>query len=88
MFIDYGNVECVPIEQLCRMTQEDYVVPAQAFECYLASVRSSYAHSSDGCWSLEATRYFTDLCKDRHLIAKVRTSYTVCVFYTPEGAFT
>ena len=81
MFIDYGNVEWVHTDSLCKLSLDDTVLPAQAFECVLASVKPAYSMMSQGCWSPVAKRRFEELCCNKELIITVSTcaTYTVCV---------
>ena len=79
MFIDYGNMEWVLTDSLCKLSVEDTTLPAQAFECVLACVKPAYSMMSEGCWSYKANSRFKELCCNKELIITVCVCVCVCV---------
>ena len=75
MFIDYGNVEWVHTDSLCKLSSDDIDLPPQAFECVLAKVKPAYSMMSQGCWSEVAKRRFEELCCNKELFISVCALY-------------
>lgn len=74
-FIDYGNMQTVPLTSLTRLMPHECQLPAQALECYLTCVRPAAAHSTEGsAWADTANTHFEDIVCDRRLVARVRGS--------------
>lgn len=66
MFLDHGNVEVCAIADLRRLLSRFSELPLQAVECSLAGVRAK-----DGPWSSEAITLFSNLTKDKNLLADI-----------------
>ena len=75
IFIDYGNVEWVHTDSLCKLSLDDTDLPPQAFECVLAKVKPAYSMMSQGYWSQAAKRRFEELCCNKELIISVSALY-------------
>ncbi|GAB1603284.1 ATP-dependent RNA helicase TDRD9-like [Argonauta hians] len=70
-FVDYGNIECVPIHNLKTLPQNLIDVPFQAFECYLSEIQPSPIKNFDGCWSNESTDYFKNAVSNVAIYAQI-----------------
>ena len=64
-------MQWVSTDSLCKLSQEDTALPAQAFECVLVCVKPAYSMMSQGCWSQEAKARFEQLCLNQELIITV-----------------
>ena len=71
-FIDYGNVQTVPLNYLCNLSEYECHLPAQAMECYLTCVKPSTICSVNDNWAETATARFEELVKEKILEIKVR----------------
>ena len=71
MFIDYGNLEWVSTDSLCKLLPEDTLLPGQAFECVLACVKPAYSMTSKGSWTRKAKERLEQLCLNQELIIAV-----------------
>jgi hypothetical protein len=71
VFIDYGNVEWVHTDSLCKLSSDDIDLPPQAFECVLAKVKPAYSMMSRGFWSPVAKRRFEELSCNKELFISV-----------------
>ena len=67
-FVDYGNIELVPLDGLCAMASMDMREPAKAFECHLTGVKPAppYEH-----FCPEAGARLDQLVFNKQLMAKV-----------------
>eukprot|EP00795_Rhopilema_esculentum_P002873 gene2873-1110_t len=65
-FLDYGNVDVLPRDQLRHCPERFRQLPYQAFECYLCEIHPVY-----GDWTDEANIRFRELTQDKKMIAKV-----------------
>ena len=68
-YVDFGNLQIVPIADLRPLTPELVVKPAMALKCHLAHISGDIlVRSEDGTgrgervWSDEALAHFNDLC--------------------------
>lgn len=74
-FVDYGNMQTVPLTSLTRLMPHECQLPAQALECCLTCVRPAAAHSTeDSAWADTANTRFEDIVCDRRLVARVSGS--------------
>lgn len=61
MYVDFGDSGILPLNSVCRLKPEYMVIPIQAIECTLASVKPK-----DEQWSNEATDMFEKLTYAAH----------------------
>nr|KAG5701506.1 hypothetical protein BaRGS_000902 [Batillaria attramentaria] len=62
-FIDYGNVEKVPLANIRCLTKETAEIPAQAINCTLFGLKPL----TESGWSEEALTYFRKFVEDKRL---------------------
>ncbi|XP_061180909.1 uncharacterized protein LOC133189557 [Saccostrea echinata] len=84
-YIDYGNTECSPKENLKQISDELMTLPPQAVLCGLEGVASP-----TGFWLPEKVAQFEDLVLDQTFKAtfkskKVGEDILLCVLESPEG---
>ncbi|XP_052256501.1 uncharacterized protein LOC127861849 isoform X4 [Dreissena polymorpha] len=65
-FVDYGNSESVPTDQLKQLKQEFMTLNTQGIRCALDGVMAT-----NKSWSEQAVADFEDMTMEKHLVAKV-----------------
>ena len=67
-YIDYGNEECVSVENLRKLEEKFVALPCQALECCLCDVEPN-----DGTeWDLEVTDLLSEITLDKNLLIQVQ----------------
>ncbi|KAL3883135.1 hypothetical protein ACJMK2_029428 [Sinanodonta woodiana] len=69
-FVDYGNLETVPYQNLRKLTDQFLVLPCQATKCGLADVENL----TGGSWTEEALRDWSDMAMMKRFSLRVLDS--------------